>query len=234
MSEPFFDYIKSNRHSLSNYLYGDSQAEKNYSRLPKIVLPETEMPAISLVQALEQRKTVRDFSDTPASKEDLSALLKISLSADEKNAGVKKYPFPSGGAFYPIETYILVNNMADLASGVYHYSAIRHDITKISKNTFSSEETEHFFSANFESPPSFIVVMTMVKSKCVKKYGSLSYSLALTESGHRGQNIYLASAALKLGCCPIGFVDYICVNSVLGIDGVNEHWIYSIAIGKID
>lgn len=231
MSEPFFDYIKNNRETVSNKLYGYDDSPKKYPKGNYIQLKGVEDTQILLTDALQQRRTTRDFSTDVLPLETLSSLLKMSIGKNDQNKGFMGYSFPSGGAFYPIESYILINNVSNLEEGIYHYSATEHSLALIQKTNNSVESINKLFSMEFKIVPQAIMLMTMVKSRCIQKYGSLSYKLSLIEAGHRGQNISLCVNAFDIGCCSMGSTNYDKLNTLLGVDGVNEHYIYSIALG---
>lgn len=232
MSEPFYDFIAGNRLTVSNRLYGYEDKEKRYRRAEYKKLPRVEDLDTPLAEALKRRKSTRKFLEQPLPLKDLSALLQYSLARSDESAGLKHYPFPSGGAFYPIETYLLVHNVEGLETGVYHYATVDHALARIGeapKRTL--KEINLDYGCFFESIPPVILHMTLVKSRCIKKYGSLVYLAYQTEAGHRGQNLYLNAAAMGLGVCGMGAGNYEKTNRMLGIDGMNEHHIYGIAIG---
>lgn len=232
MSEPFFDYISNSRFSVSNKMYGIESHEKRYHRYQYNALPVVQKPSITLVEAMAKRKSYRKFKDDGLPLEKLSSVLKFSISVNEESKGFKKYSFPSGGGFYPIETYLIVNKVSDLEAGLYHYATVDHSIAKIKESDECSlQEVNQLYGCSFDSVPPVILHMTMVKSRTIHKYGSLAYVLSLSESGYRGQNIYLAASAFDLGVCAMGGGNYEKINQLLGVDGVNEHHIHGVAIG---
>lgn len=233
MSEPFFQYINNNRQTISNSLYGQEEVPYKYDHHAYIPLPKIEEPDIKLIEALRHRRSVRSFSSNQLSLEDLSGLLKLSIGRQDNNQGLEGYPFPSGGGLYPIETYLLLHNTESLENGLYHYYAPSHSVAQLSKCSYTNESLNALFGMEFEGVPQAIILMTMVKSRGIKKYGSLTYFLSLIEAGHRGQNISLCVNAFKMGCCSMGTTNYEQINNLLQVDGVNEHYIYSIATGSI-
>jgi len=233
MSEPFFDYIANNRMTVSNRMYGYEDQEKKYTRYTYIPLPETPENKTLLLDAMRKRKTTRKFKQDPLPLASLSSLLRYSIAQNAQSSGFKKYTFPSGGGFYPIENYLLVHNVQGLKRGVYHYSSVEHAMARIGDSPDRLvEEINRDYGCDFESIPPVILHMTLVKSRCIHKYGSLIYLVYPMEAGHRGQNLYLSAAALGLGVCGMGGGNYQIINSMLGIDGVAEHHIYGIAIGE--
>lgn len=231
MIDPFFSYLAANRKTISNELYGNDSEEKWYSRVPYEALPPVVSPERSFTEVLLQRRSERSFANSPMKLEEVSALLRFSLAKDEESKGDKKYPFPSGGGFYPIETYLYLDNVAGKEAGIYHYSTRRHSIALLKPLRLPLPEVNEIFGCAFESMPHMLTLMTMVKSRTIHKYGAFSSILCLIEAGHRGQNMCLSAAAHDLGACPMGGGDYAFVNDMLGVDGSNEHWIYGIAAG---
>lgn len=235
MSDSFFEYIRSNRDTVSNTMYGYEADEKKYEAVVYQAFPDVELsPEVTLSLVLQRRKSTRSFTQEHMKVEDLSLILKYSLSSNTKNEGLKGYSFPSGGGFYPIETYLLVHNLEGFESGLYHYSSVNHAVALIKKMSPDLESLGKDFLPQIDILPQVLLFMTMVKSRCIQKYGSLIYMLSLVESGHRGQNIYLCAAACNMGVCAAGFSEYKRINRLLGLDGQNEHYIYGLALGVPD
>ncbi len=234
MSEPFFDYIKSNRHTVSRQLYGVQTAEKKYSNLEYVRLPEAEECIGIFAEVLRKRKSSKHFKDIPMELSDLSYVLKYSIGKDELSLSPTKYHSPSGGSMHAMETYLIVNNVNGLETGTYHYSSVEHALAKLPSSAEAIEELSKMLLGYMktDTKPGVYVFMTMVKSRTIHKYGSLSYMLALLEAGHRGQNICLVATSRNVGCCPTAAPLYDEVNAVLGVDGVNEHHVYTLALGQ--
>ena len=88
---------------------------KNYPEAQKIELPSFEPSrAMSLDQTLKQRKSVREFQPKSISKGQLSYLLWASTGLQRVEDGYEFRTAPSAGALYPIETYIVANNIRTL------------------------------------------------------------------------------------------------------------------------
>ena len=65
------------------------------------------------------------------------------------------------------------------------------------------------------------------------KYRERTYRYVLLETGHIGQNLYLAATSMGLGACAVGaFLDDN-LNELLGIDGEEEAALYIITVGKM-
>lgn len=207
---------------------------KGYSRLKEIKLPEPGLSnKISLKKALQERKSSRQFSDSPISLIKVSTLLYFSAGLKDKNKLLQTNRFyPSGGGRYPLEIYLIVLNVQGLPKGVYHYYLKSHCLEELFLiKTFALKE--YIIHPWFKHATCFIIISAMFKRTTVK-YGDRGYRLVLEEAGHMGQNIYLLSSALNLACCGIdGYIDDQ-LNKLLDIDGVNESVIYVFALGEYE
>jgi len=107
---------------------------KEYPQAEKIELPGFEPArAMSLDQTLKQRKSIRDFQDKPISKGQLAYLLWASTGIQRAEDGYEFRTAPSAGALYPIETYVVANNIKSLEPGVYHYAIRSHQLEQLEK-----------------------------------------------------------------------------------------------------
>ena len=211
---------------------------KAYPRFPKIELKMTERERLSteLIKALEERQSSRLFDNKNVSLVELSTLLQYSigvkyLPADGNWNRHKRY-YPSGGARFPLESYILALRVKGLKMGAYHYNVKGHCLEELYIGPIK-KKVASFFGEGWITNVGFIVLLTGVFGRTEVKYRSRGLRHILIEAGHVGQNFYLNSASMKLGCCGLGgYVDEK-VNKFLDLDGVNESILYAIAIGKI-
>lgn len=232
MAEPFFQFIVKNLRSVSSGLYGKDNWQKYYGHVDYISLPVTAPPEQKLGVSLLNRKSTRSFSKKALDGQVLVSILYSSIAKNANSAGEKHYPFPSGGGLYPIETYLYIDNVLGYESGIYHYASDRHSLGLIKKCQLNLRQVNEFFGGAFDSVPQALVIMTMVKSRMIFKYGYRTYLLSLIEAGHRAQNICLCAAAYKAGVCTLAGGVYTPVNDLLGLDGINEHYIYALAVGE--
>lgn len=77
-----------------------------------------------------------------------------------------------------------------------------------------------------------VIIITACFNRTLQKYGERGYRYVFLDAGHVGENIYLSSSYLNLGCVAIGGFDDDKLNDTLGIDGKNESSIYVLTIGK--
>lgn len=208
------------------------------SRVP---LPESEHLEADLVNTLMQRRSVRDFSEEAPSLSNLSTLLWWSVKQIDGDipTGFRRRPYPSGGALYPVETYLLVRNVKQLSPGAYHYDPINHELERLRSESVTYGRFFYDCVEDVdETPPfrnaSFLLLLVSYMRKSFYKYGDKAWRLMLLEGGHIAQNIYLVASAMgSLGVCGLGggyrqdrFAD------LLGLDGHSELVVYPIIAGK--
>ncbi len=77
-----------------------------------------------------------------------------------------------------------------------------------------------------------ILVPTSWFSKLKFKYKKRGYRYGFLDAGHVSENAYLVATALDLACCGIcGFIDDE-VNSLIGVNGLDESSVYLLALGE--
>lgn len=207
---------------------------KTYGLLPKYFLsrkaPEHDP---SLFPSITNRTSERSFTSTPITKEELSTLLLYSCGEVIHNESSTKRAQPSGGPRYPVEAYMLVfRPHDDLPAGVYHYNVRDHALECMGTREFTKTDIEKLFVYPWVQNAAAVMVLTGVFVRTKEKYGQRGYRYALLEAGHIGQNVYLVSQALGLGCCGVGATYDTALEELLDIDGEHEGVLYTLAVGK--
>lgn len=205
---------------------------KEYPEAPKIDLPPFEpSPAMSLDKALRRRKSIRDFQKKPMSKGQLSYLLWASTGIQRHETSYAFRTAPSAGALYPIETYVIVNHVEGLQAGLYHYGIRDHQLELLAQRELRRQIAEAALGQMMCEAAPVVLVWSAVFERCKWKYGQRAYRYIYLDAGHVAENLALAAVSLGLGTCEIGalFDDH--VNTILGIDGVEESVICMAVVG---
>ncbi len=204
---------------------------KEYPRLDQIILPEPSGLNNSLLEeVLIKRRSARQFSKTPLSLEQLSNFLFFSCGLKEnKQPWTRNRTYPSPGARYPLEVYIISLN-SELSLGVYHYNLKAHSLESLL--SFKSFNCMSYFNQDWTKKAGVIVLVSGIFERNTIKYGELGYRHVLAEVGHMGQNFYLSATALDLSVCAIGGYLDEKLNKLIDIDGIKETVIYSLALGN--
>jgi len=205
---------------------------KEYADAPKIPLPVvTPRDGMSVEQAIVQRRSVRDYVGE-LTLDELNRLLFYSTGINDRRWGSGLRAAPSAGAQYPIETYLVVNYVAGLAQGIYHYNIRDHTLELIRVGDFRQAITDAALGQEFFSKAGVVFALTGIFQRTRWRYRDRTYRYVMLEAGHIGQNIYLSAVAQGLGACAVGAFWDDDVNRLLGVDGKVEATLYLLTVGR--
>lgn len=218
------------RHSLDWRIKPDLY--KDYPEAAKIELPLFE-PArmMGLDEALKRRKSIRDYQDKPISKGQLAYLLWATTGIQRVEHGYEFRTVPSAGALYPIETYLVINNVKGLKSGTYHYSVRVHQLEQLKQGDFRQQIAAAALGQRMCATASVVFVWSAVFERCKWKYGQRAYRYIYLDAGHIAENLALAAVSLNRGSCEIGALYDEQVNAIVGLDGIKESVICMAVVG---
>lgn len=189
---------------------------------------------LDIWQAIEQRSTVRNYSDQALTLAELSLLLWHTQGVKR----VSKRPVtlrtvPSAGARHAFETYLLVNRVQGLPAGLYRYAAIDHALLALD---LASDVNARLTAACEDQSQVANSAVTFawgaVIERMIWRYPERGYRYILLDAGHVCQNLYLAAEALGCGVCAIAAYDDDLTNQVFGLDGESQFIVYLASLGK--
>lgn len=204
---------------------------------PIIPLPQPaslEIPEISLRQAIENRRSVRRYAETPLTMDELSYLLWLTQGVQEfTNRPATLRPVPSAGARHAFETYLLINCVSGCEPGLYRFAAGQHALAHLPA---PQDIREQIIQACFNRPKMHRSAVTFIWVAVVERmtwrYVERGYRYLHLDAGHVCQNLYLAAEAIGCGVCAVGSYDDDRLNSALGLDGENLFVLYLASLGK--
>jgi SagB-type dehydrogenase family enzyme len=205
--------------------------------IPLIDLPkpaELQIPSIDLRQAIEQRSSVRRYSEKPLSLEDLSSLLWLTQGVKE----ITKRPstlrtVPSAGARHAFETLLLVNNVTGLEAGLYRFAASQHALVHLpAPKDIRERITQACYNQGQVRHSAVTFIWAAVMERMAWRYVERGYRYLLLDAGHVCQNLYLAAEPLNCGVCAIAAYNDPQLNSELELDGENQFVVYLASLGK--
>jgi SagB-type dehydrogenase family enzyme len=205
---------------------------KSYPSSKTIQLPNPlQNTTTSFIEVLRKRKSVRSFSNQPLSKVDLAFLLWASTGIQRVEHGYEFRTAPSAGALYPIETYIAANNVEDVEKGVYHYNIKNHLLEEIILGNFGVKLAHAALDQEMCVDASVVLIWTSVFRRSKWKYSQRAYRYIYLDAGHIMENLALAAASITYGSCQVGAFFDDEVNSIVGIDGIEESTICLSVVG---
>lgn len=181
----------------------------------RLSLPPIETKgALSIEEAIQLRRSVRDFGRGTLDLTDVSQLL-WSAQGITGRRGLRTAP--SAGALYPLELYVVAGNVEGLSAGVYHYRPKTHELVSL-----ASEDRRHALASaalnqRWVSRAPAVLVIAGVYERTEKKYGGRARRYVHMEVGHAAQNIYLQATARKLGTVMVGAFNDNEAQEVLGL-----------------
>ena len=192
--------------------------------LPDVPAP----PAMSVAQALEQRRSLRNYADRPMAAETLAWVVRAATGITSTQ-GLRTAP--SAGALYPVETYVAVNRVEGIDQGLYHVDVRAQALEPVRRGSVAGDLMVAGLGQDFLRRAPVVLVLTGVFQRSRWKYRARHYRYVCWEGGHVAQNIYLAAEAAGLGACMVGaFLDGM-VNDLLRVDGRQQAALGLVALG---
>jgi SagB-type dehydrogenase family enzyme len=232
----------------TKYKYLEKSDQSKGLPPPSLTLPATkegeiiELPdlmgvnvkSIDLSAAINQRQSVRSFSQESLSLEELSYVL-------WSTQGVKAVTprpatlrtVPSAGARHCFEAYVLVNNVDGISPGLYRFLATEHKLQVVKQGLEIGEKiTEACLNQRVILDSAIALILTAVRYRMMWRYTERGYRYMHLDAGHVMQNLYLCAEAIDSGVCAIAAFEDDKINKSLGLDGAERFTIYLGVLGK--
>lgn len=195
-----------------------------------VKLPQPKLSSdTSVEEALLKRRSVREYKDEPLTIAELSQILWAAQGITEKRMGFRTAP--SAGALYPLEIYIVVGKVKELAPGIYKYRPENHDILLISSGDKRIDLYRVSLMQDCIKNAPIVLVISAVFERTTRKYGERGIRYVYMEAGHSAQNVYLQCESLGLGMVVVGAFDDEGVKRVVNLEK-EEFPLYIIPIGR--
>jgi SagB-type dehydrogenase family enzyme len=205
-----------------------------------IVLPGVHtlnIPPFDLATAIGCRESRRQYLDAPLSLEELSFLLWVTqgVRSVQHRAAILR-TVPSAGCRHPLETYLAIQRVTGLESGIYRYLPLDHALVcekRLSSADLSARLVAATHGQRFAGKAALTFIWTTLPVRTEWRYGQASYKVIALDAGHVCQNLYLACEAIDAGTCAIAAYDQELMDDLLGVDGYDEFVIYLAPVGKV-
>jgi SagB-type dehydrogenase family enzyme len=184
----------------------------------------------SIEQTLLKRRSIRDYTGESLTFNEVSQL----LWAAQAITGTK-YSFrtaPSAGALYPLETYVVVGDVENLAQGAYRYVPEHHQVIKVIDGDMRKELAVAALGQEWVREGAVNIIFTSIYERTTQKYGDRGIRYVHMEVGHAAQNIYLQAVALGLGTVVIGAFDDDYVKEIINLPET-EQPLYIMPVGRV-
>lgn len=207
-----------------------NESAPGYESTDIIKLPEPEYKSTTTIEeALLKRRSVRDYKDEPLTLAEVSQLLWAAQGITDAR-GFRTSP--SAGALYPLELYVVVGNVENMASGVYKYRPDKHELVKVASGDKRSDLAVASLGQSSIKDSAINIVFSAVYERTTKKYGERGIRYVHMEVGHAAQNVYLQAISLNLGTVVIGAFEDENVKRVINISD-EEHPLCIMPVGRL-
>lgn len=198
----------------------------------EIKLPEASHEGkVSVEEAIYRRKSVRSYTDEAITLKEASQILWAAGGETVDGITGPTRAYPSAGATYPLEIYLVAGNVLGLEAGVYRYDWKKHSLTQIKKGDQRSDLMKACYGQGMILQAPATVVVTAVYERTARRYGKRGETLYVPmDAGHMGENVHLMAEALGLGTVMVGAFTPEEVAKVLDIK--EENPVYVMPIGR--
>lgn len=184
--------------------------------------------SVSLEQLLAQRRSIRDY---PAATLTLAETGQLLWAAQGITHPRGYRTAPSAGALYPLQLYLVVGTVRDLAPAVYGYDPERHHLVLIQEGDRRILLASVAFGQDWPADAAAIVVFAADYKRTTGKYGERGKRYVHMEAGHAAENLFLQVGALDLASVIVGAFDDEEVANVLRLP-MQEQPLILMPIGK--
>lgn len=157
--------------------------------------------SISVEEALERRRSVREYSRDPLTLAEVSQLLWSGYGVTSPE-GFRTAP--SAKALYPLELYLVVARVDELAAGVYRYDGHRHGLVSIRGVNVLNDLCAATFGQDFVASAACVLVFAAVYERTREAFQDAGRDYVHMDLGHAGQNVHLQAVSLGLGTVVVG------------------------------
>jgi SagB-type dehydrogenase family enzyme len=197
------------------------------SEVIKLPRPRTQS-GVSVENAIERRRSVREFSDAPISLSDLSQLI---WAAQGVTGPGELRAAPSAGATYPLEVYVVAARVTGLPSGIFNYRLRGHELVRTHEGEVLRDFARASVGQSCVEDAAAVIVLAAVYERTTGVYGQRGIRYVDNEIGHAAENVWLQAVALGLGTVAVGAFDDDAVAEELRFKR-GEKPLYLLPVGK--
>ena len=185
------------------------------------LLAPTKEGGMPLMQALNERQTIRTYSDEVLTQQQLSDVLWSAVGVNRPQNDNRRTS-PTARNAQEIEVYVFME------SGVYFYDAVKHELVLVKSGDHRKDAAKQEFAQN---APLLLVFVANYDKFGERGNPESNAFYGATDAGFASQNVYLYCASEGLGTVVLGMIDREKLEEVLSLK--NGKAILSQAVGKV-
>lgn len=181
-----------------------------------------------LLEAINLRRSVREYSPSSMSIEELTAL--CAASAGNSKDLVLNNPLLVVSA--PLTLHIVVRDVEGIIPGIYRYLPAYDALQLLKEGDFSKQCEEASLQQEFVGTADVVFIVSAKWQDILYPDGDRGYRYINMRAGAMGEGIYLEGASLGIGVCSVGAFKDASIASIIGLSIGEEIPLYMIAAGK--
>ena len=182
--------------------------------------------AVSVEEAIYQRRSRRQFEARPLSFEEIGQLLWAAQGITAVSGDLNFRAAPSAGATYPMDVYAVTGQ------AVYLYVPEGHKLVTIEEKNLTGKLAEASWGQEAVAQAPLSIVICGTYRRTTDRYGDRGRQYVFYEAGHIAQNIHLQAVALGLGSVPVGAFDEQAVAALLPLNP-GQRPLYIVPVGYV-
>jgi SagB-type dehydrogenase family enzyme len=219
-----------------------SRAFRQFPGPDAIPLPAGRRRPARLSDVLAGRRSRQDL-DRPLSLGDLSVVLTDALGPtriltdEQTDIPTVRRAWPSAGGLYPLDCYLIARDVVGIGPGCFHVNTIAQRLEPVPAardRDVTAVLRDGWFWQSFVTEAAAVIVLVAVFERTIAKYGERGYRFALLDAGHAAQNLLLVATQQQLPATAIGGFDDDALAGALGLDGLHEAVVETVALGGAD
>lgn len=181
----------------------------------QLALPPPQLQGpMSVEQALQQRRSRREFAAAALSLQDVAQVLWAAQGVTDASG---RRTAPSAGARAPLELYLVVGQVTGLRPAVYRYDARAHALLAFRGGDLRPALAAAAAGQNWMRDAPALLLITAVLSRTQARYGNRAERYVHLEAGHAAQNVYLQCTARGLATVFVGVFDEALLRRTLSL-----------------
>ncbi len=189
------------------------------------------------IDSVNTRKSRRKYTDEYLTLEDISFLLWCTQGLKEvlrSGRGVRR-TVPSSGAKSPFETYLVVNRVEGLETGLYRYISFSHKLMFVKQIENSEEKIGTLvYNQKFVGKAPVIFFWTAIPYRTEWRYTILAHKFIAIDLGIVCQSLYMACEAINLGTVAIGYYEQNKLDKLFELNTADEFVVLLAPVGKYE
>lgn len=198
------------------------------------ILVQSDLP---FTRVMEERKSKREQGSRPISMRELGEFLFRSARVREfrksNDFEFTNRVYPSTGASYELEVYLIIDRCKGLRRGLYYYDPARHRLFALEASVTILRQLQASAAATARAGiPQVLIVIGARFQRVSLRYASMSYAGILKDVGVLYQTFYLVATAMNLSGCALGVGNSDLFATAAGLDYYAETSVGEFMLGS--